>query len=98
MNNSENKNSQIIEGTKKVPSVILRKCCACQQIIDRKNLIRILKEHKTGKIIIEPTPKQFGRSTYLCKNEECLKLALKKKRLRNLSPNELKEIEGYILK
>ena len=90
-----NKNNTITEGNKK-PSVILRKCCACGKIVDRNELVRILKEHKTSEIIIEPNNKQFGRSMYLCKSEECLKLALKKKRLKSLSEENLNKLQLLI--
>jgi len=86
----------ISEGTQNVPSVILRKCCACGKVIDRKDLIRILREASTGKIIINPSNKDFGRSTYLCKNEECLKLAIKKKRFKNLSEEELEILRKLV--
>lgn len=64
---------------KKTPE---RKCIGCNQTFERDQLLRILKEHNTGKIIINPNNKTFGRSAYLCHNKECLKIALKKKRLQ----------------
>jgi len=79
-----------------MPSVVFRKCCACGKILDRQNLIRILKEAKTGKIIINPNNKQFGRSNYICKSEECLKLAIKKKRLKFLSEEEIGKLKNII--
>ena len=97
-NNNSDKNLNSMEGTTKVPSIVLRKCCACGKIIDRNELIRILKEHKTGEIIIAPNNKQFGRSIYLCKNEECLKTAIKKKRLKHLSENEIEILRNEIQK
>ena len=98
MNNNSEKKLNTMEGTKKVPSVVLRKCCACGKITNRNELIRILKEHKTGEIIISPNNKQFGRSIYLCKNEECLKTAIKKKRLKHLSENEIEILKREIIK
>ena len=97
MNNSfeKNQNIKITEGNKK-PSVILRKCCACGKVADRNELIRILREHTTSEIIIEPNNKQFGRSMYLCKNDECLKLALKKKRFKNFSEEIINKIRVII--
>ena len=80
-----------------MPSSILRKCCACGKIINRTELIRILTDHKTGKIVIKPDNKQFGRSQYLCKSEECLKLALKKKRLKHLSDKEIEVLKNIIV-
>lgn len=94
-NNTQQQNYKIIEGTTKVPSVILRKCCGCGKITDRKNLIRILFENKTKNIIINPNNKEFGKSRYLCPNSECLKIATKKKRI-NLNENLLFELKNYI--
>lgn len=58
-----------------------RKCAGCQKTAPRNEFIRILKENSSGNIIIEPNTKQFGRSVYICKKEDCLKNALKKNRL-----------------
>ena len=44
-------------------------------------MIKITKEHKTGKPIINPDSKTFGRSVYLCYNQSCVEQALKKKKL-----------------
>ncbi len=93
MNNYSKSNIANKEGTKTVPSAVLRKCCACGKISDREDFIRILKEHSTGKIIINPNNFQFGRSTYLCKNSECLKIALKKKRFKNFNEETIEEIK-----
>lgn len=85
-----------MEGTKKVPSTVLRKCCACGKIADRQIFIRILKNHKNGEYIINPTSKEFGRSIYICKSQECLKLAIKKKRLRNLNEDILNSLNHLL--
>ena len=59
----------------------LRKCIACGQLKPRSELIRITKEHASGDIIVQPNSKVFGRSAYLCYNQECINEALKKKKL-----------------
>ncbi len=59
-----------------------RKCIACGGIFERENLIRIMVENKTKEIIINPDNKTFGRSAYLCKDEDCLKAAVKKNRFQ----------------
>ena len=87
-------NSEIIinkqqEDATNASSCVMRKCCACGKISDRNNFIRILREHNSGKYLINPNNKQFGRSIYLCKNESCLKTAIKKKRLKNLTDEQL---------
>ena len=60
----------------------------------RKELIKITKEYASGNIIIEPNSKTFGRSVYLCYNENCINTAIKKgvnKLLKtNISREDLK--------
>ncbi len=59
----------------------LRKCIGCFQAKNRKNMIKITREHGTQKIYINPNTKIFGRSVYLCYNNTCIKDALKKNKL-----------------
>ncbi len=61
--------------------ISLRKCVGCQKLFERTSLIRIMSEKSSGNILIEPEKKHYGRSVYLCKNEYCLKNALKKNKL-----------------
>ena len=58
-----------------------RKCIACGELKPKSELIRITKEHTSGDIVVEPNSKTFGRSAYLCYNQECINNALKKKKL-----------------
>ena len=67
----------------------LRKCVGCGELIPRENMIKITKEHLTGKVIVNPDSKTFGRSVYLCYNQNCIEQALKKSRLgKALKTNE----------
>ena len=67
----------------------LRKCVGCGELIPRENLIKITKEYLTGKVIVNPDSKTFGRSVYLCYNQNCIEQALKKSRLgKALKTNE----------
>ena len=59
-----------------------RKCVGCGKIRTREEMIKITKEHKSGKIVVEPDSKIFGRSAYFCYNKNCKVLALKKNRLQ----------------
>ena len=70
---------------------IKRKCLACNKMANRENLIKITKL-SDGTIKINPTSKELGRSVYVCKNSECIKNFLKKKRIRNLKSENQKEI------
>ena len=59
----------------------LRKCIGCGELISRDSMIKITKEHSTGEVIVNPDSKTFGRSVYLCYNQNCIEQALKKKKL-----------------
>lgn len=58
-----------------------RKCIGCGELKTRGNLIKITKNYKTGDIDINPNSETFGRSAYLCYNQSCIELALKKSKL-----------------
>ena len=57
-----------------------RKCVGCGEFKTRENLIRIMKTDKDG-LVVNPNTKTFGRSAYLCYNQSCIELALKKSKL-----------------
>lgn len=66
-------------------------------------MLRILKDHSDAQLIIKPTSKHFGRSLYLCYNNDCLKTALKKKSLqrllkRTIEPEFIEAVEKEIAK
>ena len=71
-----------------------RKCIACGELKDRSQMIKITKDHKNGDVIVNPNTLTFGRSVYLCYNQECINKVLKKginKSLRaNISREQLK--------
>ncbi len=60
---------------------IYRKCIACNQLTPRSQLVKITKNKTTGEIKINPDSKFFGRSAYICKNDECINNAFKKGKL-----------------
>lgn len=60
---------------------ILRKCQACLEIKDRNKMIKITKL-KNGTLKVNPSSKELGRSVYVCKNPECVKIFIKKKKLK----------------
>ena len=62
-----------------------RKCISCCELKSRAELIKITKEHNTGKIVIQPDSKTFGRSFYICKNEVCINAAFKKNKINKLA-------------
>lgn len=62
---------------KKIP---LRKCVACQEMKQKKELLRIVRTPEK-ELVIDTKGKKSGRGAYLCYNLDCLKLATKKKSL-----------------
>lgn len=66
-----------MQKVKKVPQ---RKCIACQDRDNKKELIRIVK-NKEGQIFLDKTGKANGRGAYICNCIECLKKAIKSKAL-----------------
>ena len=73
----------------------IRKCAGCNEKFDRKLMIKITKDHKTGEIIPNPDNLTFGRSIYVCKNQKCIEQAFKKgkffKLLKSKPDETLKE-------
>ena len=57
---------------------ILRRCVACRQLLDRRLFWRVIRDHTDGVLL----DAGMGRSAYLCKQEECLEEARRKKRLQ----------------
>ena len=62
---------------KKIP---MRKCVGCNEMKEKKELIRVLKTPE-DEIILDTTGRANGRGAYICNNPECLKKAIKNKGL-----------------
>ena len=62
---------------KKIP---MRKCVGCQEMKEKKSLIRAVRTAE-GDIILDDTGKKNGRGAYICKSLECFKKAKKTKTL-----------------
>ena len=79
---------------------VLRVCISCRKTYDRKNLIKITKDHKLG-IMFQ---KGMGRSAYICKSKKCYSDSKIKKKLQKALKTSLetefidifeKEIASY---
>ena len=57
---------------------------------DKKDFIRIVK-NKQNIINIDKTGKQEGRGAYICNNAECLKKAIKSKRLEKVLETKISD-------
>ena len=62
---------------KRVP---LRKCVGCGEMIGKKGAVRVVRD-KDGNVFVDTTGKKSGRGAYICRDEKCLELALKGKKL-----------------
>ena len=80
---------------------IKRKCQGCQKIQERSLMIKITKLND-GKLKINPLSNELGRSIYVCKNEDCIKTLIKKKKLKTAlkysNMDEIAKIEEELKK
>ena len=72
---------------KKTP---MRKCLGCQESKSKKTLVRIVRTPE-GKILVDNTGKMNGRGAYICPCPECLKNAVKAKRLESTFGTQIDE-------
>jgi len=59
---------------------VQRTCMGCRTTKNKKELIRVVRSPE-GEVSVDLTGKKNGRGAYLCRDQECLKKALKNKSL-----------------
>jgi len=57
---------------------VMRVCISCRKTYDRKNLLKITKDHKQGILL----HKGMGRSAYICQSKTCYSDSKIKKKLQ----------------
>lgn len=62
---------------KRVP---LRKCVGCQEMKNKKEMMRILRTEE-GQVVLDTTGRKNGRGAYLCYSAACFEKAAKSKAL-----------------
>ena len=81
-------------------TAVMRLCISCKKKYDRKNLLKITKDHIQGLML----QKGIGRSAYICKSRKCysdskIKRKLQKALRTSLNPEFIdifaKEIASY---
>ncbi len=72
---------------KKIPQ---RKCLGCNEMKDKKSLLRIVRSPE-GEISLDPTGKKNGRGAYVCPRRECIEKAIKEKRLERALEKPIEE-------
>lgn len=80
-----------MSSVKKVP---MRKCVGCQEMKNKKEMMRVLKTSENT-FELDVTGKKNGRGAYICCSRECLEKAMKNKGLersfKQAIPNEVYE-------
>ena len=61
-----------------VKRVPLRKCTGCQEMKNKKEMMRILKTSE-GDIVLDTTGRKIGRGAYVCCSMDCFEKAVKNK-------------------
>ena len=59
---------------KKIP---MRKCVGCQEMKPKKELMRVLRDDRRGRFLLDITGRKNGRGAYLCLSQECFEKAVK---------------------
>ncbi|WP_455722068.1 RNase P modulator RnpM [Agathobacter sp.] len=72
---------------KKIP---MRKCVGCQEMKEKKQLIRVVKTAE-GEIVLDDTGRKNGRGAYICKSSECLAKARKTKAIERSLGTEVSQ-------
>ena len=55
----------------KVKKVPLRKCIVCQEMLPKKELVRVVRTPEEN-ILVDLTGRAAGRGTYVCRKESCM--------------------------
>lgn len=72
---------------KKIP---MRMCVGCSQMKPKTELIRVVRSPEGG-VSIDSTGKKSGRGAYICSDRDCLKKAVRSKRLDRTFGCEISE-------
>ena len=72
---------------KKIP---MRKCVACQEMMPKKQLLRIVRVPEMD-IVVDLSGKKSGRGAYLCYKSDCLKTSRKRKSLEKALEVSIKD-------
>ena len=63
--------------TRKIP---MRKCTGCQQVKEKRQLLRVVRDPE-GAVSIDRPGRKSGRGAYLCEDMTCLEKAIKTRAL-----------------
>lgn len=63
-----------------VRKVPMRKCIGCNEMKNKKELIRVIRTPE-GEILLDATGRKNGRGAYVCPTRECLQKAIRSRGL-----------------
>ncbi len=63
-----------------VRKVPMRKCIGCQEMKNKKEMMRVLRTTEEN-VVLDTTGKKNGRGAYICFSRECFEKAVKSKAL-----------------
>lgn len=72
---------------KKIP---MRQCTGCREMKEKRALVRVVRSPE-GEVSIDLTGRKPGRGAYVCRNEDCLKKAIKTRALSRAFGAEVPE-------
>lgn len=75
---------------KKARKVPQRQCIGCEEMKNKKELIRVIKTPE-DQIIIDATGKQNGRGAYICNSIDCFEKTRKNKGLERSLKSKIPE-------
>lgn len=76
---------------KNISNVPMRRCCGCNQSFPKAQLIKVAG--RDGQACIDMADRAAGRGVYVCKNNECIKQAERRRAIgRNLHTELSKEL------
>lgn len=68
--------------------VPLRSCVVCRRQKEKSELLRIVRT-SDGSVVFDPSGKQAGRGAYVCRSDECVQCAIKKRALNRVYKQQL---------
>ena len=76
----------------------LRKCVGCGEFKPREDMIKITREKSTENVVLNPDSKTFGRSVYLCYNQNCIENAFKKGKINRVLKSKIQIDKEAVMK
>lgn len=96
--NSRLRKSDFMQRRQKTP---IRSCVGCREPSEKGSLIRVVRA-TDGSVRVDPTGKFPGRGAYVCGKKDCLKVAIKHKKLSKALRCEIpasiaEQLESYVV-